>query len=175
MRIIGRRNSLRQEIDDYFSNHYVSNDEDQHVANFVKKSKSVLDVGCGDNLFKKYHHNGAFIGIDPFNKNADRMCDVIDYDSPFKYELIICFGSINFYNIQWVDDRMKKVATLLKPNGRICMKVNPCNPFENGVVLDWFDKWTIPLIEHYAEIFNYEIENLREGGVGRIKFDYVAR
>ena len=162
-------------IDDYFTNHYVSDDEDPHVVEHVKKVKSTLDVGCGDNLFKKYQNNGTFIGIDPFNKNSDRLCDILDYDSPFKYELIICFGSINFYNIEWVDTRMRKVASLLKPQGRICFKVNPNKPFGNGVRLNWFDRWTVPLIQHYAEIFNYEVECLREGDHGRIKFDYVAR
>ena len=53
------------------------------------------------------------------------------------------------------------------------MKVNPCKPFANGVRLQWFNKWTMPLVEHYAD--GYDIENVREGGVGRIKFDYVAR
>lgn len=162
-------------LEEYFANDYISEDEDPHVAEIVKKSKSVLDVGCGDNLFKKYQQSGTFIGIDPYNKNADWMCDVLDYNSPFKYELIICFGSINFYNIQWIDDRMHKVASLLKPNGRICMKVNPCKPFANGVKLEWFNKWTLPLAEHYAELFNYSIENMREGEFGRIKFDYVTR
>ena len=54
------------------------------------------------------------------------------------------------------------------------MKVNPKKPFGNGVTLDWFDKWTMPLIEHYAEINNCSIKNIREGDRGRIKFDYVT-
>ena len=58
--------------------------------------------------------------------------------------------------------------SLLEPKGRICMKVNPCKPFANGVRLQWFNKWTMPLIEHYAEMFGYDIENVREGGVGEL-------
>ena len=166
---------MMKNLETYFANDYVSNDDDPHVGELVRKAKSVLDVGCGDNQFKKYMQHGAFIGIDPFNKNADRMCDILEYESPFKYELIICFGSINFYNALWVDERMKKVATLLQEKGRMCFKVNPNKPFGNGVILEWFDKWTMPLIEHYAEMFDYGVENVREGDNGRIKFDYVAR
>ena len=161
-----------QNLETYFAKDYVSNDEDPHVVDLVKKAKFILDVGCGDNLFKKH---GKVLGLDPFNSKADVMMDVLDFEPVIKYPLIICFGSINFYDIKWVDDRMWKVASLLEPKGRICMKVNPCKPFANGVRLQWFNKWTMPLIEHYAEMFGYDIENVREGGVGRIKFDYVAR
>lgn len=159
-------------IDDYFTNHYVSDDEDTHVIDLVKEAKYVLDVGCGDNLFKKY---GKVLGLDPYNSKADVMMDILDFEPVIKYPLIICFGSINFYDAKWVDDRMKKVATLLEPKGRICFKVNPNKAFGNGVRLDWFDRWTVPLIQHYAEIFNYEVECLRKSAHGRIKFDYVAR
>lgn len=164
-----------KDLEEYFANDYVSNDEDPHVVQLVKNSYFVLDVGCGDNLFKKYLPLGLFKGIDPYNKNADEMIDILDFNSSTKFDLIICFGSINFYDIKWVDDRMKKVASLLKPNGRICMKVNPNKPFANGIRLEWFDRWTMSLIEHYAEMFDYNIENVREGEFERIKFDYVAR
>ena len=161
-----------QNIETYFAKDYVSNDHDEHVINLVKRAKFVLDVGCGDNQFKKY---GKVLGLDPYNSKADVMIDILNFEPVIKYPLIICFGSINFYDAKWVHDRMKKVATLLEPKGRMCFKVNPNKPFGNGVILEWFDKWTMPLIEHYAEMFNYDIENVREGENGRIKFDYVAR
>ena len=159
-------------IADYFANHYISDDEDPHGINLVKEARYVLDVGCGDNLFKKH---GRVLGLDPYNSKANVMMDILDFEPVIKYPLIICFGSINFYDAKWVDDRMKKVATLLEPKGRICFKVNPNKPFGNGVRLDWFDRLTFPLIQHYAEMFNYKVECLREGDHGRIKFDYVAR
>ena len=164
-----------EDIKEYFSNKYISTDTDSHVKQLVQQSRRVLDVGCGDNLFKKHIQVGTFVGLDPFNKNADIMCDILEYETSDRFDLIICFGSINFYDIKWVDDRMKKVASLLDKNGRICMKVNPNKPFGNGVILNWFDRWTLPLIDHYAEMFNYRVESIREGERGRIKFDYVAR
>jgi len=159
-------------LEDYFAYDYVSEDEDPHVVSLVKRADCVLDVGCGDNLFKKH---GNVTGIDPYNFNADIMCDILDYEPDQTYDLIICFGSINFYNIAWVDARMRKVSTLLAKNGRICMKVNPGKPFANGTKLEWFDRWTLSLGKHYAEMFNYDIENIREGAHERIKFDYVTR
>lgn len=162
-------------LKEHFANDYVSQDEDVHVADLVKKSLSTLDVGCGDNLFKKYSSNGCFIGLDPYNKNADWMVDILDYKTPIKYKLIICFGSINFYDMKWVDDRMRKVFSILAPKGRICMKVNPNQPFASGIKLEWFDKWTTGLMNHYGEVYDCDIEEFREAEDGRFKWDYVAR
>jgi|SRR5210317_920056 len=164
-----------ENLETYFANEYVSKDSDPHVIRLVTQSQCVLDVGCGDNLFKKQIRLGTFTGIDLYNKNADIMCDILDYKTNLKFDLIICFGSINFYDIKWIDDRMHKVFSLLKPGGTICMKVNPGEPFENGKKLAWFDRWTVPLAKHYAELYNMKIEHLREGSRKRIKWDYVTK
>ena len=103
------------------------------------------------------------------------MCDILDYKTNLKFDLIICFGSIHFYDIKWIDDRMQKVFSLLKPGGTICMKVNPGEPLENGKKLAWFDRWTVFLAEHYAELYNMKIEHLREDSRKRIKWDYVTK
>ena len=161
-----------KDLETYFAFDYISKDEDSHVVNLVKRADCVLDVGCGDNLFKK-HDNVT--GIDPYNFNADIMCDIIDYEPNQTYDLIICFGSINFYDIAWVDARMKKVFSLLSNQGTVCMKVNPNKPFGNGVRLEWFDSWTIGLVNHYAYQFNCDVESYREAENGRFKWDYVTR
>jgi len=157
-------------LENYFAYDYVSEDEDSHVVSLVKRADCVLDVGCGDNLFKKH---GNVTGIDPYNFNADIMCDILDYEPDQTYDLIICFGSINFYNIAWVDARMHKVFALLSRHGTICMKVNPGEPFANGTRLAWFDRWTFSLAKHYAELYNMKIVNKREGSRGRLKWDYT--
>lgn len=162
-------------LEEHFTNDYVSHDEDPHVASLVRKSISTLDVGCGDNLFKKFSTNGSFIGLDPYNKNADWQVDILDYVTPIKYDLIICFGSINFYDIKWVDDRMQKVFSIWSRKDRICMKVNPNKPFASGVKLEWFDRWTTGLVNHYADLYDCEVCEFREAEDGRFKFDYVAR
>ena len=163
-----------ENLETYFADSYISYDKDPHVIQLVQNAKNVLDVGCGDNLFKEYSHTGNFVGLDPFNKHADIMCDILDFDSLTKFDLIICFGSINFYNIAWVDARMKKVFSLLLDGGRICMKVNPNQAFGNGVRLEWFDSWTLGLVNHYAQQFKCSVENYREAEHERFKWDYVT-
>lgn len=164
-----------ENLETYFAESYVSYDDDPHVKSLVQTARNVLDVGCGDNLFKKYIQIGNFTGLDPFNKNADVMCDILDYGTDKKFDLIICFGSINFYDIAWVDARMRKVFSLLANKGRICMKVNPNQAFGNGVRLEWFDSWTLGLVDHYADLFKCDVENYREAEHGRFKWNYVAR
>lgn len=162
-------------LEEHFTNDYVSHDEDPHVAELVRKSISTLDVGCGDNQFKKYMQNGSFIGLDLYNKNADWRVDILDYVTPIKYDLIICFGSINFYNLKWIDDRMHKIFSIWSRKSRICMKVNPNQPFASGIRLEWFDRWTTGLMNHYAEIYDCEVDEFREAEDGRFKWDYVTR
>ena len=162
-------------LEEHFTNDYVSHDEDPHVAELVRKSISTLDVGCGDNQFKKYMQNGSFIGLDLYNKNADLRVDILDYVTPIKYDLIICFGSINFYNLKWIDDRMHKIFSIWSRKSRICMKVNPNQPFASGIRLEWFDRWTTGLMNHYAEIYDCEVDEFRGAEDGRFKWDYVTR
>ena len=91
---------------------------------------------------KKYAKNPQyFIGIDIANEDADEIVDIIDFNDLIKiYDLIICYGSINFYDEKWVSDRLDKVISLLDdtPGSRICMKVNPGNPHADGTMLEVF-------------------------------------
>ena len=58
------------------------------------KPRSVLDLGCGYNEFKKQIPN--LIGVDPYNKNADIQLPILDYKPEKKFDVVIVLGSINF-------------------------------------------------------------------------------
>jgi CDGSH-type Zn-finger protein len=161
-----------KKIDEYFANEYEKTEDDPHVVELVKKADSVLDIGCGHNQYKQYC-DGYFWGIDPYNKKADEQVSLFDFTSHHNYDLIICFGVLHFYDIKWVDTGLKRVVNLLGDSGRIAMKVNPGVPNDDGSILNWFDRWTIHLINHYAEIYDLKVENYRVGTRGRIKWDYV--
>ena len=159
-------------IDKYFANEWQTTEADPHVVELVKKANSVLDIGCGHNQYKQYCE-GYFWGIDPYNKKADEQVCLFDFTAHHNYDLIICYGVLHFYDIKWVDTGMKRVVNLLGISGRIAMKVNPGLPNYDGSMLNWFDKWTTHLVNHYAEIYNLTVENYRVGERGRIKWDYV--
>ena len=49
------------------------------------------------NQYKKYATN-SFWGIDLVCDEADELIDILDFKTNSKYDLIICYGSINFYS-----------------------------------------------------------------------------
>ena len=162
---------------DYFKYHWQQTEEDTHVIDCIKKSFIILDVGCGFNQYKKYAKNPQyFIGIDIANESADEVMDIIDFESEKRFDLIICYGSINFYDREWVENRLDKVVDLLDdaPGSRICMKVNPGNPHADGTMLDFFP-WTMDYARDVSHKYGLTIENFRRKGStgGRFKFDYV--
>ena len=164
-----------QEIVDYFKHTWKQTDLDQHVVECIKQADTILDVGCGFNQYKTYvKPNQFFWGIDFANEKADEVIDIIDYHTDRDFDLIICYGSINFYNRQWIDRRLEKVFSLLSPKwgSRICMKVNPGHPHKDGTMLDFFP-WTKDLAERIAHVNNFKLENMRDGEDGRFKFDLI--
>ena len=117
-----------------------------------------------------------FIGIDIANEDADEVIDIIDFKTDKIFDLIICYGSINFYDEKWVEDRLEKVVNLLDdtPGSRICMKVNPGNPHADGTMLEFFP-WTMDYARDISAKYGLVIENFRTKGStgGRFKFDFV--
>lgn len=85
--------------------------------------ESILDVGCGYNLFKPYFPN--LYGIDPANDKADQIISIEDFKSNKKFDVILCLGSINFGSYETIDMQVKKVVSLLKQKGRIYWRQNP--------------------------------------------------
>lgn len=163
---------VSENLSDYFKTTWKTTEEDPQVIEAVRSSKNTLDVGCGHNQYKKYSKT-SFWGIDLSCEEADQIIDIIDFKTKSRFDLIICYGSINFYSIQWIEDRLRHIVSLLDTTGKIMMKVNPGYPHVDGTVLDWYDKWTISLAKHYGKVFNLEITNIREAANGRFKFDYI--
>ena len=162
---------------DYFKYHWQQTEEDQHVIDCMNNAFIILDVGCGFNQYKKYAKKPQYFkGIDIANEDADEVIDILDYKTDKLFDLIICYGSINFYDEKWVGDRLEKVINLLDdtPGSRICMKVNPGNPHADGTMLEFFP-WTMDYARHISSKYGLVIENFRTKNTpgGRFKFDFV--
>ena len=67
-----------------------------------------LDVGCGDNKYKRYFGDRV-TGIDPYNEAADIKVDVMSYN-PFKYDIVSAFGSVNFGD-RLIEPQVEKVVS----------------------------------------------------------------
>lgn len=120
----------------------------------IQTTESVIDVGCGANLFKQFLPN--LIGIDPATDEADFKVSIQDYTTDQKFDVALCLGSIQFGDINDVKNQIGKVVSLLKPHARIYWRCNPCvqpNP-------EWFFRWNMDHHPQFAEEFGFKVNEL---------------
>ena len=92
---------LQNKLNNYFANNWKSNlDQYQYsgwaLIDKIQPNESVLDVGCGFNEFKTRILN--LTGLDPANDRADVKLPIEEYSPPYKFDVALCLGSINFGN-----------------------------------------------------------------------------
>ena len=114
------------------------------------KPNLVLDLGCGNNIYKGRINN--LIGIDILNNNLqDIYCDIIDL--PFKdnsVDVIMAFGSINFGDDILIDQQIQEAIRVLKPKGRFYFRSIPNH--KHSV----YYNWTLDKIIKKTEKLNLE-------------------
>ena len=84
-----------------------------------KHPKQIIDMGCGDNTFKKYI---PFIhGIDPVDDFADEK-DFFDadfsQDHTEAYESVMSINALHFISLNDYGLRLREFANIIKPGGR---------------------------------------------------------
>lgn len=82
-----------------------------------RPSLSVLDLGCGYNMYKEHLSNVT--GVDPYIEDADHLCRIEDFNPQHKYDIIICFGPMNWYTFDQQVRNMRKIKECLAEGG-IC-------------------------------------------------------
>ena len=91
----------------------------------LEENETVLDVGCGYNLFKDTLGDRLY-GIDIVNSKADEVIAMEDFESDKQWDVLFVLGSINFdTNQSTITDKIKHVLKFLKPGGRIYWRQNP--------------------------------------------------
>ena len=55
-----------EEIKDFFGTTWNQTEVDDHVVDRIINAKSVIDVGCGFNPYKKFNHN--LVGVELINE-----------------------------------------------------------------------------------------------------------
>lgn len=137
------------------------------ISTYCPKNPSILDVGCGDNRFKKYFEQSDFIGIDPFNERADLMMSLEEFfdSTDQKFDAIIAHGSLNFGNRERIIRNFHQCSQLLKPNGIMSLRFNlghvpPCYAY-----LDVYNEWV-----NIFEVFNVICKNFNV--ISRYKHNY---
>ena len=170
-----------EEIKQFFGTTWNQTEVDDHVVDRIINAKSVIDVGCGFNPYKKFNHN--LVGVDMINQEEDENSDILDFDTMgCKYDVAICYGILHFNSYDWIRERLEWVVNNTKPKSEILIKVNPSRKEDQAEALRssevvWFHRWNRGLADHFAEIYNLEVWNWREwrnplDNSLRLKFDF---
>ena len=168
----------QEQLDKYFSSIWRSNLSQYKYSGLqlvekIKPYETVLDVGCGFNEFKQHIPN--LIGIDPANDNADVKTVIEYYDSPHKFDVAFCLGSINFGSEINIVSQITSVIACLKPKARIYWRCNPglkdhgnkeCESIE-------FFPWTIDKHIKYSEIFGFRLATCRWDTNNRLYVEWI--
>tara|TARA_Y100001938_G_C7934046_1_gene350813 strand:+ start:91 stop:765 length:675 start_codon:yes stop_codon:yes gene_type:complete len=131
--------------------------------------RSVLDLGCGYNEFKKLIPN--LIGVDPYNKNADLQIPLLEYKPQNKFDVVIALGSINFGSTDKIFRELEHAVSLCAEGGTMYFRVNPGLKHEPPES-DWisFYDWDANFITNCADYFKVTTIQLRNDSKGRIYF-----
>ena len=127
------------------------------ILNHIGANDRVLDVGCGNNPFKRKIKN--LTGVDPANTKADVMIAIEDYETDEKFDIALCLGSINFGSYDTIRDQTESMVNALKQKSRIYWRCNPAHrDHGNDKVNDVpFFHWRL---EHHlllSKRFGYEV------------------
>jgi len=143
------------------------------LAKKIKPYETVLDVGCGINIFKTLIPN--LIGIDPAFDQADIKTTIEEFETDNKFDVAFCLGSINFGNTKNIKNQIRCVVNLLKPTCRIYWRCNPgltdhgnpeCHDIE-------FFHWTPQLLFEYATEYGFSIADMKEDLNNRIYCEWA--
>jgi 2-polyprenyl-3-methyl-5-hydroxy-6-metoxy-1,4-benzoquinol methylase len=128
------------------------------ILDKIGPDDSILDIGCGRNLFKPYRSN--VLGIDPVYDEADIKVAFQDFETTEKFDVILCLGSLHFGELEDIVFLTKKLTGMIKPSGKVFWR---CSPSSDA----WFQyNWTKQLHHDLAKEFGYSVVEIED--------DYVS-
>lgn len=129
----------------------------------IPSDAKILDVGCGYNIFKPYFPN--LIGIDPVTNQADFRVTLEEFQSNDQYDVILCLGTIQHGDIEYVKNQVQKLVSLLTPNGKIYWRSNliprGTNRKESKVLLSDGFIWTPDIHKELCSKFGFVLADLQ--------------
>jgi SAM-dependent methyltransferase len=131
----------------------------------ITPGQTVLDIGCGYNLFKPYLEDDL-IGIDPYNVCADIQISVEEFETHQQFDVVLCLGSINFGPETVIEPQVKKAVALCKTGGKLYWRQNPGvkdHPHPECKYIDFYD-WSFEKNLEFAKKYNCRVEILAWDG-----------
>ena len=127
--------------------------------------KSVIDVGCGDNLFKDIIPN--LYGVDPNGTQCDEN-DSFDTEGEFsrkhyqKFDAAMSINALHFTSLVNFSSQIELFANIIKPGGRGFVGINSARMVERTTSNELNDLFgtTKPTPAHLEDYFDQKIKNL---------------
>ena len=157
----------QSKLDYYFENVWEPSPIDEweysgiQIVDKIKPHETVIDVGCGYNLFKDKIPN--LLGIDPANDAADIKISLEHFLPDDKFDVALCLGSIHFGDINRITNQIAKVVSILNNTSRIYWRCNPGHHDHDDDMCSQisFFPWNEEWMEHFADMFNYKINFMK--------------
>ena len=90
----------------------------------IGPNETVIDVGCGYNLFKPALGD-RLLGIDPANNASDIRVSIEEFYPEKQYDVAFVLGSLNFGSEETIQYQCELLYKLVKPGGRVYWRQNP--------------------------------------------------
>ena len=139
-------NSISTSIDSYIYS-------GRRIVEKISEDDCVIDIGCGNNqykgLIKKLH------GIDSVNKNADYLTTIENFKAPTKYDVAICFESINYGDYDNISNQIRILDEMLHPCASVFWRLNTTKYNYSEPNADLFP-WTFEILNSFAKEYNFE-------------------
>ena len=140
----------------------------KRVLDQLDKDQWVLDVGCGINPLKFFHKKTW--GIDITDVGSDEQVAIEDFKLPNqvrvftkKFDVAICWGSINFGSYQLIKKQIEKLASVMnEKKSVIYWRLNPgmADHVDERCQNINFFPWSSELMFEFAKKYNYTITEL---------------
>lgn len=140
----------------------------KRVLDQIDKDQWVLDVGCGINPLKFFHKKTW--GIDITDVGSDEQVAIEDFKVPNqvrvftkKFDVAICWGSINFGSYQLIKKQIEKLASVMnEKKSVIYWRLNPgmADHVDERCQNINFFPWSSELMFEFANEHNYTITEL---------------
>lgn len=110
----------------------------------------VLDLGCGNNIYKNQIKN--LIGVDILDNNLQDINSPIE-SLPFEdnyADVVLALGSINFGDEKIINTQLNEVKRVCKNNGLIYFRVMAEHD------LDPYYYWTLDKVKQKEKLYNFQ-------------------
>jgi len=135
---------------------------------------TILDIGCGENIFKKIYPN--IVGMDSDSKAKSDLFDHFDQDfvngHVNVFDAVITINTVHFTAVTDIQQQLKWIHQILKPGGRAFVSTNLetwLMHTSKDCVLDLF-----PGVPDFYAVLNYVHQQAVDTGLNFLVMDYPA-